>query len=648
MDNRILDVAIGLVLVLALSSLIASVLAGFVGNWQQTRGSNLLAAVASMLGDDAQLAGKLYELPLVRTLYLKGGKPSYMEPDIFLSALFELLAKEATLPVQRGQGTPQGYVSALLAKITPTAGNAATATGLAAVGETLQSLCAGVENDWPAFEARVRQWFVATTDRSIGWFTRKTQALLFGVGLALAVVLNINPIVISIALWNDPVLRTATVAAAQQAVAEREATVRAAAVPAAAPAASDQQQKAVSALASAQKLTNDDIDQLIKILNASSGSQATALIMQASTLRQEVLRARNIEAMPNPHSALLAEAQKSIDAGLVKLQQDFAGASVSASKPFLATLELAQAQAKRIDLAIANERHVAMPAPPSAPPAADSPSGFAVCPSVPGLGTLQNLESNGQAAGEGDAKALSQGQTAGEGDAKARARGQAALGQLCALGIPLGWNGRQWLPPVFGSDGTAAHTLGNFAAMVLGFLITAVACTLGAQFWFDLLGQLVKLRGTKPNEADASGKAGTTGAATSPPSGAGAQAPPGASSPFQNALNEAERALSEQQTRDIQKALKMPSSKLSGVLDADSREEIIAWHARTGRGGSNELTSQDIATLLSSVPSAQPAAGDGSGPALVDDDDACGCDVAVDAAAAMDDDQLPAARGGVV
>lgn len=80
--------------------------------------------------------------------------------------------------------------------------------------------------------------------------------------------------------------------------------------------------------------------------------------MQASSLRQEVLRARNIEAMPSPHSELLAEAQKSIDAGLVSDN----GASVSASKPFLATLELAQAQAKRIGLAIANERHVAMPA----------------------------------------------------------------------------------------------------------------------------------------------------------------------------------------------------------------------------------------------------------------------------------------------
>jgi len=201
---------------------------------------------------------------------------------------------------------------------------------------------------------------------------------------------------------------------------------------------------------------------------------------------------------------------------------------------------------------------------------------------------------------------------------------------------------------VFGSDDTVA-TLGNLAAMVLGFFITAVACTLGAQFWFDLLGQLVKLRGTKPNEADASGKAGTAGAAPSPPSGAGGQAPAGASGPFQNVLNESERALSEQQTRDIQRALKMPSSKRRGVLDADSREAIIAWHIETRRGGSNELTSQDIATLLNNEPSAQPAAGDGSGPAPADDEEeGCGCDVAIDAAAASADEQLPAARGGVL
>jgi hypothetical protein len=63
-----------------------------------------------------------------------------------------------------------------------------------------------------------------------------------------------------------------------------------------------------------------------------------------------------------------------------------------------------------------------------------------------------------------------------------------------ALPIPMGWSGtgNQFSP-------------GRFTWVVLGWLATAIAISLGAPFWFDALGTALKLRsaGTKPDRADA-------------------------------------------------------------------------------------------------------------------------------------------------
>jgi hypothetical protein len=61
------------------------------------------------------------------------------------------------------------------------------------------------------------------------------------------------------------------------------------------------------------------------------------------------------------------------------------------------------------------------------------------------------------------------------------------IGQLNQLGIPLGWNGmpKCWL------------------STIVGLLITAVAVSLGAPFWFDTLNRIITIRGAgkSPREA---------------------------------------------------------------------------------------------------------------------------------------------------
>jgi hypothetical protein len=62
------------------------------------------------------------------------------------------------------------------------------------------------------------------------------------------------------------------------------------------------------------------------------------------------------------------------------------------------------------------------------------------------------------------------------------------------FGLPLGW-----------SHATSPHNLfWDGFGKVLGLLVTAFALTLGAPFWFDLLGKVSNLRGSGPPAATAS------------------------------------------------------------------------------------------------------------------------------------------------
>ena len=63
----------------------------------------------------------------------------------------------------------------------------------------------------------------------------------------------------------------------------------------------------------------------------------------------------------------------------------------------------------------------------------------------------------------------------------------ACVSEVKVLNLPIGW-----------SHGTAPHNLGDALGKVLGLLVTTFALTLGAPFWFDLLGKVAHLRGSGP------------------------------------------------------------------------------------------------------------------------------------------------------
>jgi hypothetical protein len=73
----------------------------------------------------------------------------------------------------------------------------------------------------------------------------------------------------------------------------------------------------------------------------------------------------------------------------------------------------------------------------------------------------------------------------------------ACVDEVKKLGLPLGWSG--------------APTGWGIPGKIIGLLITAFALTLGAPFWFDLLGKVARLRGSGPaSDATPAGASGTS------------------------------------------------------------------------------------------------------------------------------------------
>ena len=67
--------------------------------------------------------------------------------------------------------------------------------------------------------------------------------------------------------------------------------------------------------------------------------------------------------------------------------------------------------------------------------------------------------------------------------------------EVKSLGLPLGW-----------SEATSPHSFWSVLGKILGLLVTAFALSLGAPFWFDLLGKVANLRGAGPPAPGAQAK----------------------------------------------------------------------------------------------------------------------------------------------
>ena len=119
---------------------------------------------------------------------------------------------------------------------------------------------------------------------------------------------------------------------------------------------------------------------------------------------------------------------------------------------------------------------------------------------------------------------------------------QGEVADLGAVGLPIGWQGSELKEadkaPAAGWVMRSAVFLGQLAEMhLLGWLLTAIAISMGAPFWFDLLNRFISVRSSlKPQNGDGGAQAATPAqpiivTLASPPPTAPPGLPAGSSAP---------------------------------------------------------------------------------------------------------------------
>lgn len=235
--SDVLDVAIGLILLFLMASLICSAVVEMIEGFLKARAMHMERGLRELLQDpDGELAEKLFKHPLVYNLFRGsysaqnlnptrgGGKqmgiaaranlPSYIPAANFARAVMDFAG--------RGEDADMGYHSPLtVAQLRYRLSNVSH-PGLR---RALSSALDGAGDDLAQVQKNLEAWFDSTMDRVSGWYKRRSSYLLFFIGLAAAVVLNLDPISIGSRLAQDDALRERFVAEAQLVAASTQAPV---------------------------------------------------------------------------------------------------------------------------------------------------------------------------------------------------------------------------------------------------------------------------------------------------------------------------------------------------------------------------------------------------------------------------------------
>ena len=225
MSSHYLDVVVGLSYTFLAVSLLCSATREAIASLFQTRAKVLLDGVLTMLHESAarprlrgivpsilrlfrresgfrlerlgagSLTAQVMRHPLIVGMAQQGRMPSYIPSAIFARAFV------STLTARYGKGQT---AAALLNSV----GN----EGLA---RTLLAIMGDGAGDEAALENAVRIWYDTVMDRISGWYKRRSQFVLFLVGLFYACVMNIDALQLSQRLWSDAALTAQLVQKAQ-------------------------------------------------------------------------------------------------------------------------------------------------------------------------------------------------------------------------------------------------------------------------------------------------------------------------------------------------------------------------------------------------------------------------------------------------
>ena len=242
--SEVIEVGIGMALLFLFVSLIATALQEGLEGILQLRGKDLERGIRELLHDSALptstsrignairhfLGGEwvqggqaapgdvvkaLYGHPLICSLYpgryRPGSRelPSYIPSSSFSLALLDIVARGSDA---NNAGAAQGGSAMTVEGLRQTINNIGQPQLQRAVLAALDT--AG--DDIDKARATIEAWYDGTMDQVSGWYRRRAQGVLFTIGLAAAIVLNIDAVTVAQRLSRDKSLREAVVKQAEQ------------------------------------------------------------------------------------------------------------------------------------------------------------------------------------------------------------------------------------------------------------------------------------------------------------------------------------------------------------------------------------------------------------------------------------------------
>jgi hypothetical protein len=226
--SRILEVAIGIVFIFLVVSIICSAIREVIESWRKSRAAYLEHGIRELLHDPGGvgLARALYEHPLISGLYggnyiegkirlrpsilAKGGElPSYIPTRNFALALLDMAARGTRTDAVSGDPeAPPLTLEMARRNVAGLDSPTVQRVVLAAIDSS--------QGDFDTARAALEKWYDSAMDRVSGWYKRSTGWVIFWIGLAVALALNVNTITIADYLYRNDPARQALVVQAQQ------------------------------------------------------------------------------------------------------------------------------------------------------------------------------------------------------------------------------------------------------------------------------------------------------------------------------------------------------------------------------------------------------------------------------------------------
>jgi len=224
MDWVIVQVVIGLSFLFFLLSIVTSAVNEAIAGIFKLRATtlekgitNLITGATTARSGGTELVQQLYAHPLINAFGKDTHRPSYLASESFRSVLFDItgLLDVTAEPTPAGDPLEAREIQTVVDRALGEIPNESLRASLTTIWRSAHS-------DIDAFRAGVEQWFDRGMERVSGWYKRRTQIILFVVGLALAVVLNASAITAADRLWKDEGFRRGLIAQVEQRRAETD------------------------------------------------------------------------------------------------------------------------------------------------------------------------------------------------------------------------------------------------------------------------------------------------------------------------------------------------------------------------------------------------------------------------------------------